>query len=148
MHFSPARFARIAVLSLALATAAGAVGAADKVVTVPVKFAKGTTGTTVKGAIKGYDSMEYLVVARAGQTLRLTISGSTNANVNVFPPRANGTPDPDADGLELSSDYQNGRSSESAVLPANGTYRIQVYQFRAIARRGTVSKFSLKIDIR
>lgn len=148
MPWFPARFARIAVLALTLAAAAGAVGAADKVVTVPVKFAKGTTGATVKGAIKGYDSVEYLVVARAGQTLRLAITGSANANVNVFPPRADGTPDPDASGLELSAAYRNGRSSESAVLPANGTYRIQVYQFRAIARRGTVSKYSLKIEIR
>ncbi|MFD1298983.1 g-type lysozyme inhibitor [Lysobacter gummosus] len=142
------RFARTAVFALSLGLAAGAVCAADQVTTVPVTFAKGTTGATVKGAIKGYDSMEYLVAARAGQSLRASLSGSSNANLNVYPPRAAGASAEAREALAVETSSDKSGAVYSARLPADGEYRIQVYQPRAAARRGTLSKFSLRIDIR
>jgi len=139
---------RAAALALALSLCSTAALAADAVKSVPVHFAKGATGATVKGAIKGYDSVEYLVVARSGQTLRTTLTGSSNAAINVYPPRGDAASGPQTEALALETVYGKGRATGSATLPADGEYRIQVYQPRAAARRGSVAKFSLKIEVR
>ena len=60
--------------------------AADKDSVVPVQFAKGAHNAAVKGTFKGYDSINYTLVAKAGQTMTVSISGSSNANFNVFSP--------------------------------------------------------------
>lgn len=111
--------------------------AADKVTTVPVKFAHGATGTTVSGTVQGYDTVDYTLGAKAGQTISLKLSGSTNAYFNLFAPGAQ-------ESLSLESDGQ----SFTGKLPATGTYRIQVYQPRAQARRNQVAKYTLRVDIR
>ncbi|QWP77195.1 g-type lysozyme inhibitor [Lysobacter sp. K5869] len=139
---------RAAALAVALSLCSSAAFAADAVKSVPVQFAKGATGATVNGAIKGYDSVEYLVVARAGQSLRTTLTGSSNAAVNVYPPRGGGASGPQAEALAVETVYGQGSATGSATLPADGEYRIQVYQPRAAARRGSVAKFSLKIEVR
>ena len=51
------------------------VQAADKVSVVPVQFAKGAQSATVKGTFKGYDSINYTLVAKAGRTMTVNISG-------------------------------------------------------------------------
>lgn len=136
---------RTLTLAVALWASSTAAFAADAVKQVPVHFAKGATSASVQGAIKGYDSVEYLVVARAGQELEATVSGSSNANLNVYPPAGTGE-----DGAALAPDTQYGKASTiyRVRLPADGEYRLQVYQPRAAARRGTTSKFSLKIQVR
>lgn len=135
---------RAVALAVALWACSSASPAADAVKQVPVHFAKGAAGATVQGAIQGYDSVEYLVVARAGQQLRATVSGSSNANLNVYPPAGVGE---DGAALALDTQYGKAGASHRVRLPADGQYRLQVYQPRAAARRGTVSKFSLKIEV-
>ena len=73
-------------LSIAFAFATTSAVAADKVTTVPVKFAKGASSATMKGSFAGYDSVHYTLDARAGQTMTVTLAGSSNANFNVFAP--------------------------------------------------------------
>ncbi|MBN7137308.1 hypothetical protein A7A76_21555 [Lysobacter enzymogenes] len=136
---------RTVALAVALMACANAALAADAVKQVPVHFAKGAVAATVQGAIKGDDSVEYLVVARAGQTLRVAMSGSSNANLNVYPPAA---PGEGGEALTLDTVYGKTGATHSVRLPADGQYRLQVYQPRAAARRGTVSKFALKIEVR
>ena len=68
---------------LAITMAAGA-QAADKVITVPVQFAKGAHSAQLKGSFTGYDTIHYTLVAKAGQTMTVKIGGSSNANFNVF----------------------------------------------------------------
>lgn len=122
---------------LLVALLSSSVLAADKITTIPVKFAHGATGTTVSGSVQGYDTVEYTLAAKAGQTIDLKLSGSTNAYFNLFAPDMQ-------ESLSLESDGQ----SFTVKLPANGNYRIQVYQPRAQARRNQVAKYSLRIDIR
>jgi len=136
---------RTVALAAALWACSTAAFATDAVKRVPVHFAQGATGATVQGAIKGYDSVEYLVVARAGQTLRVAMSGSSNADLNVYPPAA---PSEGAEALTLDTVYAKTGATHSVRLPADGQYRLQVYQSRAAARRGTQSKFALKIEVR
>jgi hypothetical protein len=117
------------------------VQAADKVSVVPVQFAKGAHSADVKGTFKGYDSINYTLVAKAGQTMTVNISGSSNANFNVFAPGA--VP---GQAEAMGTGYVN--EKWQGTLPASGKYTIQVYQMRASARRGEAVPHTLTVSIR
>lgn len=113
---------------------------ADKVTTVPVHFAKGASNARLKGTFAGYDSIEYTLVAKAGQRMTVKISGSNNANFNVFAP---GSKPGEAEALgrgSVGTDW-------SGTLPASGEYRVQVFQMRASARRGEKVPHTISIGI-
>ncbi len=115
--------------------------AADKVTVVPVQFAKGAHSAAVKGTFKGYDSINYTLVAKAGQTMTVNISGSSNANFNVFAPGA--VP---GQAEAMGTGYVD--EKWQGTLPASGKYTIQVYQMRASARRGESVPHTLSVSIR
>lgn len=127
-------------LSIAFAFAATSAVAADKVTTVPVNFARGASSATMKGSFAGYDSVHYTLDARAGQTMTVTLAGSSNANFNVFAPG-------DAPGAAtaLGSNADRGWTGK---LPKTGTYTVQVYQMRASARRGEKVPYTITLSIR
>lgn len=129
---------KIALLAAMLAMTAQA---ADKVTVVPVQFAKGAQSASVKGTFKGYDSINYTLVAKAGQTMSVTISGSSNANFNVYAPGA--VP---GQAEAMGTGYVGEKWQGS--LPASGKYTIQVYQMRASARRGETVPHTLSVSIR
>lgn len=128
---------RITLLASMLAVTAQA---ADKVTVVPVQFAKGAQSATVKGTFKGYDSINYTLVAKAGQTMSVTISGSSNANFNVYAPGA--VP---GQAEALGAGYVG--EKWQGTLPASGKYLIQVYQMRASARRDETVPHTLTVSI-
>ena len=90
-----------------------------------VAFGKGASSQTVKGSIKGDQDHIYLIDARAGQTMTVTLTATKgSAEMNVMAPGNDtaislGSPDP----------YKF-----TGVLPATGRYKVQVYQMRAFAR--------------
>lgn len=124
---------------LTMAMAAGA-QAADKITTVPVQFAKGAHSAQVKGNFSGYDTVHYTLVAKAGQTMTVTIAGSSNGNFNVFAPGA--IP---GQAEAMGSGYVG--EQWQATLPSSGKYLIQVYQMRASARRGEQVPHTLSVSI-
>lgn len=136
----PGGFAKTAA-ALVMMTATSFAFAADKVTTVPVKFARGASSATMQGSFSGYDSVEYTLSAKAGQTMTVKVTGSTNANFNVFAPGAK-------PGEAESLSQGNMGSSWSGRLPATGAYTVQVYQMRASARRGTKVEYSITFDIK
>ena len=130
------------LLSLVLAASVSTlVLAGDKVTTVPVNFAKGASSAVLKGTFSGYDSVRYTLGAKAGQHMSVRISGSNNANFNVFAPGG----EPGA-ATALGSGYVGG--DWSAELPASGQYSVQVYQPRATARRGTAVPYSIEFQVK
>lgn len=139
---------RAVALAAVLSLGSPAAFAADAVKPVPVHFAKGATSATVKGAVKGEDSVEYRIVARAGQRLRVTLADRSPVDFNVYPPAGHASPDPQVSALPLESSFSPAGESRSGVLPADGEYRISVFLPRAFARRGAIGKFSLEIDVR
>ena len=119
---------------------AASVQAADKVTTVPVHFAKGAHSAKVDGTFSGYDTINYTLVAKAGQTMQVTIAGSDNANFNVYAPGA--IP---GQAEAMGSGYVG--EQWQATLPSSGKYLIQVYQMRASARRGEQVPHTLSVGI-
>jgi hypothetical protein len=127
-YFKPLAFAAIICL--------GSVAAAQQ--PIPVTFARGQSSTALTGTIKGDESRNYVVDARAGQTLTVTLKSTRgSAEMNVWLPNGDtalsvGSPDP----------YRFNK-----VLPASGRYRIQTYQMRAAARRGETASYTLTIGL-
>lgn len=106
--------------------------------TVRVKFAKGSSGTVIRGAITGSDIIDYVVGAAAGQTMKVTLHGSNNANYfNVNPPGSEAA---------IFVGSTSGVTFEGS-LPASGDYRVRVYLMRSAARRKETSRYTLSIAI-
>lgn len=129
------------VAAIAMCLAFPQASAADKVAKVPVQFAKGASSAVQKGSIVGYGTAEYSLSARAGQVMSVRISGSSNANFNVFPPG-----ELPGQGTAIGSGFVGGDWSQA--LPSTGRYIIQVFQPRASARRGEAAAYALSIEIR
>lgn len=127
-----------ALLAMMMATT---VQAADKVTTVPVQFAKGAHSAKVDGTFSGYDSINYTLGAKAGQTMTVDISGSHNANFNVFAPG-------DLPGQAAALGSGSVGTQWQGTLPKSGKYLIQVFQMRATARNGAKVPHSLSVGIR
>ena len=114
--------------------------AADR--TERVQFAKGTSSTVVKGTIKGYDGVMYMVGAKAGQTMTVSLKTSNGANLfNIWAPGK--TPGKD----EALFAGETGGNEAKVSLPADGDYAVQVSLMRSVARRGTSVKYTLTIAI-
>ncbi|MDR0181920.1 g-type lysozyme inhibitor [Lysobacter arvi] len=131
---------RNALLSIAIVWFAMPTLAADNVTTVPVRFDKGASSATLKGSFRGYDTVHYTLAARAGQTMTVSVAGSSNANFNVYAPG-------DAPGTSAALG-SNADRKWTGRLPTSGTYTVQVYQMRASARRGEQVSYSITIAIR
>ena len=113
--------------------------AKDKVTTHQVHFDKGTTGTTVKGHVKGYDTVNYKLGAKADQSMRVSLE-SRKAYFNIFEPGKGA-----GDGAMFISSRDG--ASYVGTLPKNGTYTIQVFLMRNEARRETSAPYTLRIGI-
>ena len=107
--------------------------------TARVQFAPGASAKAVSGSIKGYGAVDYLVSAKAGQTLSVKLKTSNASNYfNVTGPGA------DAAlfvGSTSGGDY-------SGVLPASGDYKVSVYLMRNAARRGESAKYTLTVAVK
>lgn len=101
-------------------------------------FASGVSSVSVRGTIRGYDSVDYIVAVRAAQILDVTMrSSNRSAYFNVLPSRSE-----EAIFIGSSSGSQfRGR------LTAGGDYRIRVYLMRNAARRAEQASFTLTIGV-
>ncbi|WP_350649668.1 hypothetical protein [Pseudomonas sp. HY13-MNA-CIBAN-0226] len=129
------------ICSLVLTLTTSVCWAADNVTTVPVSFAKGANSAQVKGTFKGHDTVQYTLAANSGQRMTVQITGSSNANFNVFAP---------GDQPGQSSALANGGvgSDWTGALPASGKYTVQVFQMRASARRGEAVPYTISFSIK
>ena len=103
-----------------------------------VSFARGTTAWTGRGRIRGYEMVDYLVNARAGQTMSVQLEPSNRFTyVLVRGPRSQDN---------LYDGSVTGNVGE-VRLPASGDYRVRVFLFRNAARRDEASSYTLKIGV-
>jgi hypothetical protein len=131
--------ARIALSGVAMAVCCGLsapAASADRSETV--KFRPGAISATLSGRIKGYDGVNYLFDARAGQVVSILFSPKNRScYFNVFAPGADTA-------VHIGSSNGN---EFGANLTASGQYRAQVYLMRNAARRGETCKYSMTIEI-
>ena len=63
---------------------------ATAIETRPIEFAKGTSSATLKGSLKGSQTIDYTVRAKSGQTMSVALATSNSSNYfNVLPPGSN-----------------------------------------------------------
>ena len=112
---------------------------ADQTRTERVQFHKGANSATVQGSVKGYDTVDYVLGARKGQSMNVSMATDNGANYfNIIAP---GNAD---EAMFIGS--TSGNQFEGA-LPANGDYKIRVYLMRSAARRDEVAKYRLEMII-
>jgi len=130
------RFVAAFVVSSCLA---GAAMAADAVQSQPVQFTRGTSSATIKGAIKGYQIIDYTLRARAGQEMSVKFKTSNDASYfNVLSP-----------GSEVALFVGSTSGNEwFGALPDDGVYRVRVYLMRSAARRNETARYTLTVGIR
>lgn len=112
---------------------------AGEIRTQPVQFAKGHSSATIEGKIKGEQTIDYTLRAKAGQTMSVTLKTSNGANYfNVLPPGSDG------EAIFIGSTSGN---EWTGALPADGEYKVRVYLMRSAARRNETASYTLTVGI-
>lgn len=130
---------RGAIVALAVTATTMPTIAQAPIRTERIQFARGATSATIRGAIRGYDTVDYVIGARAGQSMSVSLqTSSTSAYFNVLPPRSeeaifNGS---------IKGAKFGGRLKDS------GDYRVRVYLMRSAARRGERATFSMTVGVK
>ncbi|MCU0920137.1 MAG: hypothetical protein MUF16_07345 [Burkholderiaceae bacterium] len=105
-----------------------------------VRFDAGTSATSITGQIRGDEGVDYLVRARAGQTLTVSFKPSNPmAYFNVLPPGSD-------EALFVGSSAADG-SLFMTQLPRDGVYTLRVYLMRAAARRNETARYTLGVSV-
>ena len=128
------------VLALIAIGAAGIAPAtaADATRKETVQFAKGSSEATIKGALKGDQTVDYRVRAGAGQTLTVALKGSNAQNYfNVLPPGS----------ADVAMFVGQDGGGYKGVLPTDGDYTVRVYLMRPAARRNESSNYTLTVGV-
>lgn len=122
-------------LMLVLCSAARAEEIQSKVVT----FSKGHVSATITGKIKGSQTIDYVLRAKAGQNMKVAMKTNNGANYfNVLPPGSND---------EANFIGSSGGTEYIGNLPLDGEYRVRVYLMRSAARRNETASYSLTVGI-
>jgi hypothetical protein len=103
-----------------------------------VRFAKGASSATLKGAITGDKYADYKLRAGIGQTMTVTLKTSNLSNYfNVLPPGSK------------TALFVGATSGDkwSGSLQADGDYTIRVYLMRSAARRNEHATYTLSVGI-
>lgn len=134
---APASRLMIAAL-LGLCAAPVEAGDAERTVR-QVRFAAGTSATTLKGSVQGRQYVDYQLRPGAGQVLQVSLKASSGSGAfNVLPPESR-----DA---AMFIEGAGARAFEGR-LPADGIYTVRVYLVRAAARRNETTSYALSIGI-
>jgi hypothetical protein len=127
---------RSLILSFAILAAMPAV--ADELRRETVRFAPGTSSSTIKASVKGYQSVQYGVSVTAGQKMSVQLdSRNSSLYFNVTAPGADAA-------MYNSSIDGNGTT---ITIPSSGKYLIDVYLMRNAARRNESANYDLTLYV-
>lgn len=128
----------LAVLAVALAQPPGT-QAADEIRQERVSFAKGTSSATIKGSIKGYEAIDYVLGGKAGQEMTVSLAtGNLSNYFNVLPPGSE---------TAIGNSSTAPDNAWSGTLPVDGDYTVRVYLMRNAARRNEIANYTLTVGI-
>lgn len=109
---------------------------AEETRTQRVRFADGATSTSVEGTITGYESVDYVLGAAAGQTMAVAMErDNTFLFFNVLWA--------DTEEALFVGSAEAEPDSWSGALPNDGDYIVRVYLMRNEARRGKAGHYSM-----
>jgi hypothetical protein len=113
--------------------------AAEEIKTVPVHFKHGKSSATLSGHVTGRETIDYVLGAKAGQEMSVTMKTSNGSNYfNVLPPGSN------EEGIFTGSSEGD---KFRGTLSKDGDYKIRVYLMRNAARRNEKAEFTLEVAI-
>lgn len=105
----------------------------------PVHFKKGANSAVIDGKIKGYETVDYLLDAKAGQTMNVSLATQHRATYfNILAPGENQVA------------FYNGSMNQNqyeGTLSISGKYKVRVYIMRAAARRNELAAYRLEMII-
>jgi hypothetical protein len=104
-----------------------------------VQFKKGSNSAVVESSITGYETVDYILGARKGQHMNVSMATDNTANYfNILAPGEN----------EVAIfNGSIGANQYEGVLPRTGDYKVRVYMMRSAARRNEVAKYRLEMII-
>lgn len=118
--------------------------------TVAVRFSLGTTSMTLSDTLRAFALHDYLVRASNGQqlTAALRANGPGVPGVIVIREDTYGGPSGDFETVAPGEQRTTGSGYEWAgALPTGGTYRVRVAHSGPAANGGTVSPYTLTIEV-
>lgn len=130
------RIMKSLILSAALLTAVPSF--ADDTRREVVHFAPGSSGSTIKSSVKGYQTVQYSLSVTAGQKMSVQLdSKNSSLYFNVTAPGADAA-------MYNSSIDGNGTT---ITIPSSGKYLIDVYLMRNAARRSESASYDLTLYV-
>ena len=124
-----------------------AANAQDEMRTEQVRFAAGTSGTTINDSITGYDSVLYKVGAEAGQQMKVRLEPSNSATYfNIYEP-GSGPGDQALANSQFTGPMVPDLNLFDGPLLTSGEYTVSVYMMRSAARRNERSDYMIAISI-
>jgi hypothetical protein len=130
---------KLLVCLLASALLIGTVITTAEAATKQITFAKGKTGTSVSGKVKGNEDVDYQIRASAGQTMIVDMKASKGAAYfNVLPPGSTG------EAIFVDSSEGNHFKAE---LPSDGIYTIRIYLMGGAKDSDKPVNYTLKVSI-
>ncbi|MEZ5864469.1 MAG: hypothetical protein R3D25_10540 [Geminicoccaceae bacterium] len=127
------------ITALALLLPGSLAAADDDIRKERVQFARGDDSAVIEGSITGYEIVDYLLGARAGQTMRVSMATDNDASYfNVMAPGE----------TEVAMFIGSTSGNEFAgALPEDGDYTVRVYLMRSAARRNEQAGYRLELTI-
>lgn len=117
----------------------GVVGAREDIKVEQVSFERGKNSSTIESSITGYAVVDYVLGARKGQYMNVSMATDNDANYfNILAPGE--------DQVAMFNGSVNGNQYEG-ILPGTGDYKVRVYMMRSAARRNEVANYSLTVSI-
>ena len=133
-------FALAALLVIGLAVPPGLAQSQSR-----VAFEKGNDNAAINGTVTGDDYVDYLLGARAGQTMAVSLTpGESNGDATVY---FNILP-PGSTGEAIYNGSIAGRDATGVDLPKTGDYTIRVYQMGNDRDAGKTTAFTVSVGIR
>lgn len=124
------------ILSAALLTAVPSF--ADDTRREVVHFAPGSSSSTIKSSVKGYQTVQYSLSVTAGQKMSVQLdSKNSSLYFNVTAPGADAA-------MYNSSIDGNGTT---ITIPSSGKYLIDIYLMRNAARRSESASYDLTLYV-
>lgn len=130
---------KVILLSILFNFMAGALFASDDIRVERVQFEQGKDSAIIESSITGYNTIDYVLGARQGQSMK--VSMVTNNTASYFNILESGE-----DQVAMFNGSINGNHYEGQ-LPETGDYKIRIYLMRSAARRNETAKYTLTVSI-